>query len=60
MQTFEGDTAVLLLPKPKPKEAGEYKCVVINPSGEDFCTAKITVQGLLSIMYQFHSVCIAK
>ncbi|XP_038047566.1 titin-like, partial [Patiria miniata] len=44
IQTFEADTAILSLPKPKPRDAGEYKCVVINPSGEDYCTAKLTVQ----------------
>ena len=45
IQTIEEDTATLTIEHPKPKDTGEYKCVVINTAGEDICTAKLTVTG---------------
>ena len=47
IQTFEEDVATLIIEHPKPKDSGEYKCVVINTAGEDVCTAKLTVTGII-------------
>ena len=54
IQTFEEGVATLEIPQPKTKDIGEYKCVVINEAGEDFCSAKLTVTGnILYLMSDF-------
>ena len=45
VETFADDVATLEILHPKPKDTGEYTCVVINQAGEDVCKAKLTVTG---------------